>query len=104
MITQVTETGTDQFGQSFKVGDKMIEGFSIVYVQRLFGKSATTSLDRKGIFTASKRVDQSYLLVATEERLAVIADYEILDKEETEARKGFDKRRRELSARLGRKN
>ncbi len=67
--------------QTLKVGDKVIEGFYVAYVKRLFGNSATTSLDKKGEYILSKRVDQSYLRLATEYRLAVIAEYEREDKE-----------------------
>ena len=96
------QTSVESVSRStLKVGDKVIEGFYVAYVQKLFGKSATTSLDKKGMYTLSKRVNVSDLVEATEAHLQVIVEFDAFDKADQAYRRMKDAKYSEFRKRLG---
>jgi hypothetical protein len=74
---------------TLKVGDKVIEGFAVVYLQRIGDKTVTTSYDKKGDFIASHKAEWRYIRRATEGNLKVVADYEFYEKEYEKMKRAY---------------
>jgi len=89
---------------AFKVGDKVVLGFSVLYVTKLFGKSATLAYGKPGSkaaeFIAEKRVAQDRLLLATDARVVIADEAEVEYKRFEALRREHEKNLRELSKRM----
>ncbi len=80
--------------QQFEVGERVLEGFAVVYIQRVGNKTVTTSYDKEGKFTSSQRAEFRHIRKATEKNLELARQYDELEKAE-------HKRRAEYHGKLG---